>query len=181
MFDWNDLKYLLAVANHGSTVAAAKALGVNQSTVQRRMAELERQLGRPLLVREPSGYQLTPLGRELLPLAEKVAAAIDAFELRVKSTAPDGRDVIRLTCPEPVVGRLRPLIEKFHRQHPGYKVEFVTSDRYLDLLKGRRTLHFALAIRRRRWSASKWRIRSGGSMPARRISNSMANRRQRRI
>jgi DNA-binding transcriptional LysR family regulator len=141
MFDWNDLKYLLAVANHGSTVAAAKALGVNQSTVQRRMAELERQLGRPLLVREPSGYELTPLGRELLPLAEKVATAIDAFELRVKRAA-DGRDVIRLTCPEPVVGRLRPLIEKFHRQHPGYKVEFVTSDRYLDLLKGEADIAF---------------------------------------
>ncbi|HEY5754534.1 MAG TPA: LysR family transcriptional regulator [Steroidobacter sp.] len=142
MFDWNDLKYLLAVANHGSTVAAAKALGVNQSTVQRRLVELERQLGRPLLVREPSGYELTPLARELLPLAEKVATAIGAFELRVKSTAPDGRDIIRLTCPEPVVGRLQHLIEKFHRLHPQCKVEFVTSDRYLDLLKGEADIAF---------------------------------------
>lgn len=136
MFDWNDLKYLLAVARLGSTTAAGKALGVNQSTVQRRLTELERRLGRPLLVRLASGYELTTLARELLPLAENVATAIDAFELRVKGTAPDGRDIIRLTCPEPVVGRLGRLIETFHQRHPAYRIEFVTSDRYLDLLQG---------------------------------------------
>jgi DNA-binding transcriptional LysR family regulator len=38
MFDWNDLKYFLAVADHHSTLAAARALRVNQSTVQRRLA-----------------------------------------------------------------------------------------------------------------------------------------------
>ncbi|WP_370987689.1 LysR family transcriptional regulator [Bradyrhizobium sp. DN5] len=42
MFDWNDLKYLLAVAHHGSTLAAARHLGVNQSTVQRRLTETGR-------------------------------------------------------------------------------------------------------------------------------------------
>src|SRR5690606_23320066 len=45
MFDWNDLRYCLAVARHGSTIAAAKALNVTQSTVQRRLRELERPLG----------------------------------------------------------------------------------------------------------------------------------------
>jgi len=136
MFDWNDLKHFLAVARHGSTIAASKALGVNQSTVQRRVAELERRLGRAVLVRRASGYELTPLGDSLVPLAENVARAIEAFEVRVKGSAPDGRDIIRLTCPEPVVGRLSPLIERFHEGYPAFKVEFVTSDRYLDLLKG---------------------------------------------
>ncbi|MES2959059.1 MAG: LysR family transcriptional regulator, partial [Pseudomonadota bacterium] len=41
-FDWDDLKHLLAVARHGSTLAAGRALGVDQSTVQRRLVELER-------------------------------------------------------------------------------------------------------------------------------------------
>lgn len=136
MLDWDDMKYLLAVARHGSTTAAAKALGVNQSTVQRRMAELERQVGRALLLRRMSGYELTPLGRELVPLAEAVALAVDAFERRAKRTGADGRDIIRLTCPEPVLGRLRPLIDRFHQRYPMFQVEFVTSDRYLDLLKG---------------------------------------------
>lgn len=136
MLDWNDLRYLLAVGRHGSTNAAARALGVSQSTVQRRITELERQLGHALVSRHATGYALTPLGHELLPLVERVAADIDALEHRVRRTAPDGREIIRLTCPEPVVGRLRPLIERFQQSHAGYKVEFVTSDRYLDLLNG---------------------------------------------
>jgi DNA-binding transcriptional LysR family regulator len=74
MFDWNDLKYFLAVARHGSTTAAAKAAGVNQSTVQRRMVELERRIGQPLIHRHASGYQLTEFGQLLLPKAEELDA-----------------------------------------------------------------------------------------------------------
>ena len=59
MFDWNDLRYFLAVAQHGSTLAAARALKVNQSTVQRRLTEFEQRIGRPLVRRHPTGYRLT--------------------------------------------------------------------------------------------------------------------------
>ena len=58
-FDWDDLKYFLAVARQGSTLAASRGLGVDQSTVQRRVAELERRLGRELVKRQPTGYRLT--------------------------------------------------------------------------------------------------------------------------
>jgi DNA-binding transcriptional LysR family regulator len=142
MFDWNDLKHFLAIARHGSTTAAAKALGVSQSTVQRRMVELERQLGRALLTRHAAGYELTPLGRELVPLAEDVGRTIEAFHARIRETTPDGRTIIRLTCPEPVIGRLKPLLERFHAQRPAYRIELVTSDRYLDLLKGEADVAF---------------------------------------
>ena len=80
MYDWNDLKHLLAVARHGSTLAAARSLGVNQSTVQRRIAELERKLGCALVERHQSGYRLTQLGEHLQPFAESVASAASAFE-----------------------------------------------------------------------------------------------------
>ena len=62
MFDWNDLKYFLGVARHGSTIAAGKALGTSQSTVHRRLDELERRLGRPLVTRQNTGYRLTEYG-----------------------------------------------------------------------------------------------------------------------
>ena len=58
MFDWNDLRYFLAVAREGSTIAAADALKVNQSTVQRRLAALEEKLGRKLVERSP--HRLLP-------------------------------------------------------------------------------------------------------------------------
>jgi molybdate transport repressor ModE-like protein len=63
MFDWNDLRYLLAIAREGSTLAAAKTLNVSQPTVQRRLAALEESIGRKLVERNPTGYRLTEFGK----------------------------------------------------------------------------------------------------------------------
>ena len=136
MFDWNDLKFFLAVARHGSTIAAGKALRTSQSTVQRRLGELEARIGRELAVRQTTGYRLTTFGEKLLPLAERVEAAVNDFEQCVTGEVREEAGVIRMTCPEPIVPRLLPLIEQFHARHPRLRVEFVTSDRYLDLTKG---------------------------------------------
>jgi DNA-binding transcriptional LysR family regulator len=70
MLEWGDLRYFLAFARAGSMQAAAKTLGVNQSTVQRRISELEERLGRRLVERHLTTYRLTELGRELRPAAE---------------------------------------------------------------------------------------------------------------
>ncbi len=66
MLDWNDLRYFLAVAREGSTLAAGRALRVSQTTVARRVAALERTLGFPLFEKRQAGYALTPAGDELL-------------------------------------------------------------------------------------------------------------------
>lgn len=138
MFDWNDLKCFLAVARQGSTIAAGKALGTSQSTVQRRLAALERQLGRKLVAREASGYRLTDDGKRLLPHAERMEAAALDFNRQAAGAAHDTEGAIRVTCPEPIVYRITQsrLLDRFHALHPGLRVEFVTSDRYLDLAKG---------------------------------------------
>jgi molybdate transport repressor ModE-like protein len=80
VFDWNDLKHFLPFARTGSMLAAAKALGVNQSTVQRRLTELEDRLGQQLIERHRGGYRLTELGEQLRPDAECIEAAVAAFE-----------------------------------------------------------------------------------------------------
>lgn len=138
MIDWNDLKYLLAVARHGSTISAGKALGLSQSTVQRRLAGLERQLGRKIATRQATGYRLTEEGRRLLPYVERIEAAITDFERQAAGAAHEVDGVIRVTCPEPIVYRMTQskLLDRFQALHPGLRVEFVTSDRYLDLAKG---------------------------------------------
>jgi len=138
MFDWNDLRFLLAVAEHGSTLAAARALEVNQSTVQRRLAELERRIGRPLVERQQSGYRLTEFGRSLLPQAQRVQQAVQALQRQVSDSAHDAAGVVRVTCPEPLVARLAgsPLMARFAASHPHLKVEFVMTDKYVDLAKG---------------------------------------------
>ena len=142
MFDWNDLKYLLAVARHGSTIAAGKALGLSQSTVHRRLTELESRIGRPLVTRHSTGYRLTEFGEEMRLYAERVEASVQEFERHVSDSARDESGIIRVTCPEPIMQRLTPLIERFHARHPKLRVEFIMSDRYLDLSKGEADVAF---------------------------------------
>lgn len=138
MFDWDDLKPFLAVARHGSTTAAARALGVDQSTVQRRVAELERRVGQALVMRHPTGYRLTPYAQDLLPLAEAVERQVALLEQHIRGSARELNGVIRLTCPEPLVQRITrsPLLDHLRSAHPRLSVEFVISDRYLDLAQG---------------------------------------------
>lgn len=138
MFDWNDLRFLLAVARAGSSLGAARRLGVNQSTVQRRLAELEARLGERLVERQAAGYRLSDLGQAVLAQAEAVEAAAEDFARAVQEHGRGARGLIRLTCPEPIAFRLTQsgILERFHAAHPGLTVEFVLSDQYVDLAKG---------------------------------------------
>lgn len=138
MFDWNDLKYFIAIARSGSTLAAAKTLRLSQSTVHRRLEELEKQLGQQLVVRHPTGYRLTELGEELRSYAERVEQTTADFERRASAWGKDVRGTVRVTCPDEVGSRLLAsgLIDKFHARYPSARVEFVMSDRNLDLAKG---------------------------------------------
>lgn len=138
MFDWNDLRYFLAVAQHHSTTAAGRALKVDQSTVQRRLAELERRIGQPLVKRHPTGYRLTEFGQLLLPHAQDVERAVLGLQQNIGGAQREITGMVRVTCPEPLVYRITasPLLERFHARYPGLKVEFLMSDRYLDLTKG---------------------------------------------
>jgi DNA-binding transcriptional LysR family regulator len=136
MFDWNDLRYFLSVARNGSTIAAGKALGVSQSTVHRRLVELERRVGRKLTIRTSTGYRLTEFGLELLPYAERVEATIGNLEQHVANAGAACSGVIRMTCPEPIAQKMMPLIEQFQARYPKVRIEFVMSDRYLDLAQG---------------------------------------------
>jgi DNA-binding transcriptional LysR family regulator len=110
--------------------------------VSRRLSEFESCIGRELVVRHPAGYRLTKFGEELVPFAERIEASVKALERHTAEGARERRGTIRLTCPEPIVPRLTPLIERFHVRYPAFRVEFVTSDRYLDLLKGEADVAF---------------------------------------
>lgn len=137
MFDWNDLRYFLAVARERSTVAAAKALGVSQPTVPRRLAALEERIGRKLVEHHPTGYRLTELGKALLPHAVEVERAVLAFQRHLMSAAQELSGTLRVTCPEGMASRLlAPLIDSFREQHPELRVDLIMTDRRLDLVKG---------------------------------------------
>jgi DNA-binding transcriptional LysR family regulator len=128
----------LAFARAGSMQAAAKALGVNQSTVQRRIADLEECVGHRLVERHLGGYRLTSLGEELRPAAEGVETAVEAFGRHLAACGKDLTGTVRVTCGSSVAACLRrtPLIDAFHARYPGLRLELVISDRHLDLSKG---------------------------------------------
>ena len=138
MFEWDDVKYFLAVARHGSTLAAAKALNISQSTVQRRITELERKLGRELVKRHATGYRLTEFGEDMLPYADAIERAALSFAQRKATIERGEAGLIRVTCPEPIVYRIMKsaLLDRFHARHPKLRVEFVMSDQYVDLARG---------------------------------------------
>ncbi|MBR0797464.1 LysR family transcriptional regulator [Bradyrhizobium jicamae] len=137
MFDWDDLRHFLAVARQGSTIAAAKSLRLSQSTVHRRLAELEKRIGRHIVVRHATGYRLTEFGAELRPLVEQVEKAVGAIE-RYLAAADEKPGAVRVTCSESIGYRLvqTRLLETFQDRHPGMRVELVMSDHFLDIAKG---------------------------------------------
>src|SRR5262249_28995693 len=105
-FAWDDLRRFLAFARAGSMQGAAKALGVNQSTVQRRIAELEECVGHRLVERHLGSYRLTALGEQLLPAAEGVEAAVAA--LRNLAASDKGlKGTVRVTCGSSMAACLR--------------------------------------------------------------------------
>ncbi|WP_372781540.1 LysR family transcriptional regulator [Phenylobacterium sp.] len=136
-FDWNDLKALLAVARGGSTLTAARALGVNQTTVVRRIEALEAAVSLKLMDRTQTGSRLTEAGCELLPDAERIEEAAAAFACRAAAQRRSLAGTIRVTSTE-ILGSLviTPALADFRRLYPDINVDLILTDRPLDLAAG---------------------------------------------
>ncbi|MCC6734616.1 MAG: LysR family transcriptional regulator [Bauldia sp.] len=146
VFDWNDLRLFLQVARAGSTLAAARALGVNQTTVARRIATLEHGLGLALFERGPRGYELTADGAGLLLQAEAVEAATLRLEAEAGRRARDLAGSIRVTATHPIMRHLiGPLIGSYRRINPEVTFEILTAARHLSLEDGEADVAFRSA------------------------------------
>ncbi len=134
MPEWNDLRQVLAIARAGSLAGAAAALGLNHSTVFRRLNAIEGDLGVKLFERLASGYQPTEAGERLVAAAERMeseALAVDR-EITGRDARLSGR--LRVTSSETLAYRfLTGEIAHFSRIHPGIQVELTIDNRQLDL------------------------------------------------
>ncbi|MGE5564241.1 MAG: LysR family transcriptional regulator [Bacillota bacterium] len=134
MIDWNDLRYFLAVARKGSTLAAGRELRVSQTTVARRIAALEQALGFPLFEKRQAGYSLTAAGEELVGRAEQVEAAAAAFADAASAHTRELSGTVRITTEEIYANSLlAPLLAELHRLHPEILIELDTSQTVRDL------------------------------------------------
>jgi DNA-binding transcriptional LysR family regulator len=127
MIDWDDVRYFLAVARGGSVRAAAERLGLNHSTVLRRIAQLEDRLGAHMFEKLPSGYRLTDAGEEVLEFAEQMEASSNRLETRVFGRDQSVRGLLRVTlAPTLATHLLMPDFADFARLHPEIEMEILS-------------------------------------------------------
>ena len=134
MKNWDDHRFFLAVARQTSLKKAAEVLGVNRSTVLRRITAFEKELGVRLFDRLPNGYFTTAAGDEILESAAKMEA--EASEVRRRIAGRDTRlsGTIRVSLSGPLATYvLMPDFAAFSEHHPDIKLELMTSYNMPDL------------------------------------------------
>lgn len=131
----DDLRYLLAVANTGRLVAAADALGVNHTTVSRRLRALEKVLRARLVERGADGWELTETGRAVAEHARPIQAAVERAALAAAGAQPDAlAGTIRITAPDGFGTVFAvPALTRVRERHPNLSVELITATRQLGL------------------------------------------------
>jgi DNA-binding transcriptional LysR family regulator len=135
--DWDGLQVFLAVARSGRVSAAARRLGVEHTTVARRIGALEKTLGVSLFYRTSRGYLLTPEGQNVVSTAEAMERAALVVEARARETSgpPAGR--VRVAMP-PEYGShwLAPKLAAFRARYPQIELQILVGTRQRDLSRG---------------------------------------------
>lgn len=143
-YEPNDLLIFARVAEAGSFSRAATRIGLPKSTVSRRIAFLEEQLGERLMLRTTRRLALTEFGLQLLEHARQVAAEVDAVKAlsEHRQARPSGR--LRVSMPNDFATQLlTDMLAAFIALHPAVSLELDLSPRRVDLLGE----NFDLAVR----------------------------------
>lgn len=133
---WDAPGLFLALWREGSLTAAARALGVDQSTASRRLAALESRLGARLFERGPGGLEPTDAARALAPAAESAEAHVMEFARTAAGADREPRGTVRLAVPEAVDSEVVvPALPRFYARHPGITLELVASNALANLAR----------------------------------------------
>ncbi len=133
---WDDFRLVKAIADHHGLTGAAAALGVNHSTVFRRLGQIEEQVGLQLFERRKTGYVATVAGVEMAMLAARVEDDVAAFSRRLagRDLAPSGE--LRITTTDTLyLNLLLPIFAAFRAIHPAIRLDIVIGNQALNLSK----------------------------------------------
>jgi DNA-binding transcriptional LysR family regulator len=134
--EWDDLRYVLAVAEAGSLAGAARDLGVNHTTVLRRVGAFEKRLGLRLFERLPTGYVLTAGGEELLAAARQIDDTVTGLERKLAGQDLRLSGPLRITTTDTLMGSILPdILAEFRAAHPGIAIEVAVSNVMFNLTK----------------------------------------------
>lgn len=134
MLSWDDFRYVRAIADARSLNGAAQSLNVNHSTVFRRLAQIEQQLGSRLFERSRAGYALTTAGEEMVRLAERIGEDVNSFERKVtgQDLRPSGE--LRITTNDMVLLHLlTDVLVDFRKAFPEIVLDIIVSNTMLNL------------------------------------------------
>ncbi|WP_315838095.1 LysR family transcriptional regulator [Bradyrhizobium prioriisuperbiae] len=133
---WEDLQYILAVAENGSLANAARVLKVNHTTVLRRINAFEEAHGLRLFERLPTGYTLTAGGEELLAAARTMSDVVTTLERKLAGQDLRIEGGLRLTTTDTLIASVLPeILSRFHGAHPGVRVEVSTTNLLANLTR----------------------------------------------
>ena len=170
--DWNDLRHALALARGGSLAAAAELLGVDATTVSRRLRALEEALGTPLFERNAGRMQPTGAGERLLERGARIEAEFAALAGLAEDLHGEVRGLTRITAIDSLVTHaLAPRVGALRVAFPDLDLELIGTDRNLDL--ARREADIALRLARpeqgdlviRRLSSIDYAVYAGEGIP----------------
>lgn len=133
--DWEDIRYFLAVARKNSIRGGSTLLGVNHSTVSRRINAFEQKLDVRLFDRLPSGYVLTPAGEDMLSSARRIEEEVNTLDRKVLGRDAQLGGQIRVTMPAPIVNIITPDFVAFTKTYPGIELELLVSYEEFNLSK----------------------------------------------
>jgi DNA-binding transcriptional LysR family regulator len=162
--NWNDLRYLLAVGRGQKLAAAAKSLGVDDTTVARRLAALQTTMRAPLYQRLSDGkLQLTEAGERAALIAETVEREMDELEADLSGSANPVSGVVRLTSVPIIINRiLVPDVGGLLERHPGLRLELIADAKDLSLT--RREADLALRLARPKSGGTRIKARRVGQL-----------------
>jgi DNA-binding transcriptional LysR family regulator len=135
-FDWTLVRSFLAVLDAGSLMGAARALGAQQPTLSRHVAELEAQLQAPLFERTGRGVTPTALALALAPAARQMADGADALGRALSGSREATTGSVRVTTSDVAAAWLLPrVLGELQRAEPGIQIELVASNAITNLLR----------------------------------------------
>lgn len=133
---WDDLRYVLMVAEQGTLSGAARALGVNHSTVLRRISAFEDEKGLRVFERSGAGYKLTPESHHLLATLQAINDQVTGIDRAIARQGLELDGPVRITTSDSVAASgLSRHVASFQFQHPGVVVALNITNNYVNFLK----------------------------------------------
>ncbi|MFC3172630.1 LysR family transcriptional regulator [Novosphingobium bradum] len=134
--DWDDLRLFLAIARAGRLVGAGRALGLDHTTVARRLGALEGAVGARLFERNPRGVTLTDAGHLLVDHAERIEGEVAAAANHLSGTDARVSGAVRLATPEAFgTWLVAPEVHRLHAAHPELRLELAPEPQLVSLAK----------------------------------------------